>query len=511
MSTSPSWPSMTEYQEAIQSPKICFADIELRQATPVLNKLGLPRPVSGQFASVYDLQTRQSHWAIKCFLRNIPDLHDRYAKIADHLTGCALPYFVTFDYLTDGILVRGHFFPIVRMEWVDGLPLNHFLEKNLSKRGVLEKLEQDWLTMLADLQSVNVAHADLQYGNVLVAPDGRLRLIDYDGMWVPQLDGEGSHEIGHPDYQNPLRTGQDFHAHLDEFAGDVILIALRALQRRPELWDKYNTGENLLFRRSDFLEPADAELFAELRQLGDDEINETLDGLIDACSGAPRRGPSRHFTPRRGGHDDMDAPGGNVVRAAGAASRGGTAVAPARATARRKRVVVPGAATGGQSSVAVHPVRRKARPMARRPAAPATAPPADSGFLLGFARFIVHLLLLSAVTLAARIELPNLMAGRGDGATMVLGLGFGTAVVLGVLSLLSIFGRRPIYHTIGSLFFALAPMIILLVMFAELAIGGWSRWTGNDGFQAALMLTMLGSGAVGLLLQHAWQRQGELA
>ncbi len=49
----PSWPTMTEYQEAIQSPKLCFEQKDLRKGKPVTNPLGLPRPVSGQFASVY--------------------------------------------------------------------------------------------------------------------------------------------------------------------------------------------------------------------------------------------------------------------------------------------------------------------------------------------------------------------------------------------------------------------------------------------------------------------------
>ena len=103
------WPSMSEYQEAMQIPKICFGEKELRKGKPVLNKLGLPRPVSGQFACVYELESRGSHWAIKCFLRNIPDLHCRYAKIAGHLATCTLPYFVTFDYLEDGIKICGDF------------------------------------------------------------------------------------------------------------------------------------------------------------------------------------------------------------------------------------------------------------------------------------------------------------------------------------------------------------------------------------------------------------------
>ncbi len=79
---------MTEYQEAIQAPKVCFDDKQLKSGSPVMNKLGLPRPICGQFASVYELESGRSRWAIKCFLRNIPDLHSRYAKISDHLDKC---------------------------------------------------------------------------------------------------------------------------------------------------------------------------------------------------------------------------------------------------------------------------------------------------------------------------------------------------------------------------------------------------------------------------------------
>ena len=193
------WPTMTDYQEAVQAPRSCFDDGELKQGMPVMNKLGLPRPICGQFASVYELEHAGSRWAIKCFLRNIPDLHSRYAKIAKHLGTVELPYFCTFDYHQKGIRVGGNFYPIVKMEWVEGLALNSYVENNLNDRGALEALEVNWLQLLEDLHAVKVAHADLQHGNVLVADDGSLGLIDYDGMWVPRLKGETSHETGHPD------------------------------------------------------------------------------------------------------------------------------------------------------------------------------------------------------------------------------------------------------------------------------------------------------------------------
>lgn len=299
MSLSSYWPSMVDYQEAVQSPPSAFTSSELRCGTPVANKLGMPRPISGTFASVYELASGGHRWAVKCFLRNIPDLHRRYAKISDHLKQCRwLRYFATFEYQDKGILVQGKSFPLVKMEWVDGYPLNTFIEQNLSRRRVLAKLKKTWVKLLADLRSAHIAHGDLQHGNVLVAPNGDLRLIDYDGMWVPALAGEGSNETGHPDYQNPRRTQKDFHAGVDEFSDAVIQIAICALVRERSLWDKYNNGDNLLFRRRDFLDPRSSPLIADLRALGDPEISEKLDFLLNACarrrkapgkkSGAPR-------------------------------------------------------------------------------------------------------------------------------------------------------------------------------------------------------------------------------
>ena len=51
------WPTMTDYQEAVQAPQICFTDKQLTTGAAVLNKLGLPRPICGQFASVYEIES----------------------------------------------------------------------------------------------------------------------------------------------------------------------------------------------------------------------------------------------------------------------------------------------------------------------------------------------------------------------------------------------------------------------------------------------------------------------
>ncbi len=506
----PSWPTMTEYQEAIQSPKLCFDQKELRKGKPVMNTLGLPRPVSGQFASVYELDAQQSKWAIKCFLRNTADLHSRYASIAEHLSTVTLPYFVTFDYIETGIRIRGHFFPIVRMEWIDGLPLNEYVERNLSDPTALKQLERQWVSLLNDLRSVNVAHADLQHGNVLVDRDGGLRLIDYDGMWVPQLEGKGSHEIGHPDYQCPLRTGADFDADIDRFAGDVILIALRALAMRPELWDRYENGENVLFKRIDFVEPDNSDLIKDLRKLNDDEIDPRLDALVAACGGKTK-GTGGLFK-RKPEHTAMDAPSGNVVKAADMPPLHGTQPASSSKTItlpRPARVATRPAPARSGTAIAT-PATATTKPSVSKVAVttPITSHASEPSALLGLMRVMLHLILMTAVSFAAVIEFPVVMAGAHEDSTWLLGLSFCATAVVGALSLVTLFGRRPAHYVIRKLFCGMGAAVILFIIFTQLVVGEWSRWTGDDGLQCLLMMAMLVSGAVGLLTERAWRLQG---
>ncbi len=272
------WPSMVDYQDALQCPPVAFPSSELRFGKPVEDNLGLPRPCCGTFASVYELVSGRSRWAVKCFLRNTPNLHQRYERIADHLRlSRRLGYFVAFEYQPQGILVRGQPFPLVKMEWVEGCQLNTFIEQNLSRPRVLAKLKKRWSRLLPDLQAANMAHGDLQHRNVMVLRNGHLRLIDYDGMWVPELEGEDANETGHPDFQDPRRTQKTFNADIDAFSDAVIQIAIDALRMDPSLWERYNNGDNLLFRRQDFLDPESSSLITDLKALGDHEISEKLE------------------------------------------------------------------------------------------------------------------------------------------------------------------------------------------------------------------------------------------
>ena len=57
---------------------------------------------------------------------------------------------------------------------------------------------------------------------------------------------------------------------MDRFPLLLVAAALRALKARgKELWDRYDNGDNLLFKESDLREPTKSALFQELNQIGD--------------------------------------------------------------------------------------------------------------------------------------------------------------------------------------------------------------------------------------------------
>ena len=97
--------------------------------------LRLPVRWVGNFAIVYQVVCRQTGkvYAVKCFTRQVHDLRDRYRQIAAHLEEAQLPFTVEFQYLEQGIRVRGEWFPILKMRWVEGLTLNDFVEEHLQR------------------------------------------------------------------------------------------------------------------------------------------------------------------------------------------------------------------------------------------------------------------------------------------------------------------------------------------------------------------------------------------
>lgn len=272
------WPSPQEYNEALQCPAIAFVDAELMNCTIETTELGLPRPNTGMFASVYQVHANKS-WAVRCFLHNITDQPWRYAKLHETIQASGLPYFVDFEYQRQGIRCNNSLFPILKMEWCEGDPLDRWIEKNLLKPRLLHRLAEKWWQMAADLRSFEIAHGDLQHSNVFVL-DGEIKLVDYDGMFVPSLQQMGARELGHPAYQHPGRSSSDYGSYLDNFSMWVIYGVLECLLRDHQLWQQLRCGEDkLFFCERDLKDPTRSRSFQILENHDCNEVR-TIGRLI---------------------------------------------------------------------------------------------------------------------------------------------------------------------------------------------------------------------------------------
>ncbi len=174
------------------------------------------------------------------------------------------------------------------MQWVEGLTLNQFVAQYVDKPAMMDALLQIWLRTAMRLRGAGVAHGDFQHGNILLlAFNGStcslaLKLIDYDGIWVPALAEKRSGEVGHANYQHPQRARERiYNAEVDRFPLLLIATALRALKLKgKELWTKYDNGDNLLFKEADLLAPLKSLLFLDLTKIDDGIVRSQVDFLI---------------------------------------------------------------------------------------------------------------------------------------------------------------------------------------------------------------------------------------
>ena len=276
-------PAAQDFAEAIQNPSLCFADPDLKDSTVVCNPLGLPKVVSGQFACVFRLKYSRGEWAIRCFLRDIPDLASRYATIGRELNGAMLSYTTSFRYIERGIRVKGQWHPILVMDWLSGVLLNDYLHQRREDKAALTALADHFCHMANAMRDAGIAHGDLQHGNVLIVQD-RIILIDYDGMFVKSMATGKGYELGHRNYQHPERRDFDFGPDIDRFSIWVIVLSIIALTIDPTLWEELNGGDDaLLFRADDFKNPPSSKAFAVLRSRKNQNLDRIVEQLESLC------------------------------------------------------------------------------------------------------------------------------------------------------------------------------------------------------------------------------------
>jgi hypothetical protein len=277
-------PKPSAYSEAIQSPQSAFSDASLKTCIVKKDPYGMPVSYGGGFTSTFKVLCSNKDYAIRCFTRDVADLKKRYFAIGNCLKNLNSHFFVNTEYIENGIHVQGQWCPIIKMDWINGTVLDDFIHDNYNNPKIMGKLASDFESLVSFMEQNNIAHGDLQHGNIMINSN-QLFLIDYDGMFVPSLKGFDANGIGHPNYQHPQRQQKhcnDFSHTMDRFSTIVIYLSLLILEKESRFY-VYNNSANIIFSKKDFEYPETSAIFTELNNLNDPTLSEYIKRFKGLC------------------------------------------------------------------------------------------------------------------------------------------------------------------------------------------------------------------------------------
>jgi hypothetical protein len=247
---------------------------------------------SGAFAAVFKGSLHGTNYAIRCFLTAEDETINRYKTICDYLNNIQASWKTECEFIENEISINGNSYPILKMEWLNGLLINQFVSSHLADNNVLTELQKKLVSISNDIEKHKIGHGDLQCGNIIItgtSSNFQVKLIDYDGMYVPALANKKSIEKGRSEFQHPKRTIYNFSPEMDRFSFWVMITALEALKVDKTLWREvmqggFNTLDNFLFTIQDFLNPNQSNLFSRLYNLNSTSLNFYLDKLKLFCN-----------------------------------------------------------------------------------------------------------------------------------------------------------------------------------------------------------------------------------
>tara|TARA_B100000674_G_scaffold85188_2_gene59061 strand:+ start:230 stop:2197 length:1968 start_codon:yes stop_codon:yes gene_type:complete len=287
------FPSIINYEKAISLGEKSFANLTNIQFTPSskIGKVTIYTFGAGQFAVVFKAKMSEKNYALRCFQKATKKSLEKYKIVSSYLKKKNLDYFSEFKYYENEIKVEGKYYPVILMEWIDGESIHSYIGKNIKNKKNLSKI-QDLLCQLSkDLEKNKIGHGDLQSGNISIINDNgeiKIKLLDYDGIYVPGLSQLESNELGKPDFQHPKRKKEFFNEKIDRFSIWVLLTAIEAIKYDETLWDRisdggYNDLSNFCFLSEDFRNPNNSKLFDKLINSNHESVEKYAKKLKQFC------------------------------------------------------------------------------------------------------------------------------------------------------------------------------------------------------------------------------------
>lgn len=244
----------------------------------------------GSHSIVFKFRSLKSnkYRAYKFFTKGQHEIVERYKETVlyrkDNNSGFMPRMIVQEDALTtktdDGKVGK---FPMVVMDWIDGIKLSEFIRIHKSSPCDIAEIFCKFMNMASWLISNKITHGDLHPENIMVDSDGNLVLVDFDNFRTPSSKRHyGNHgdckEYFHP-YAHYIGDNSYYN---DDFSIALLALSLRAVVIDPSLLDEYEGTGGIFLSYDDLKDISESnklkEVFPSL-----DPVADELYGIFLRC------------------------------------------------------------------------------------------------------------------------------------------------------------------------------------------------------------------------------------
>ena len=273
-------PSAEEYINAISNYTFYFRTLENLKIITENNRVTY---VKGANSVVFKMQDELTgkYYAIKCYTDVKYDIYNRLEIVKTKLDLVESPYLVKFDIVYNEININVNdlvdeevvYFPVVIMDWVDGVTLDNYIPEPEKAKDDFRKLINNYKTMSSWLLEQRFCHGDISPKNIVITKDNNILLIDYDNMVFSDEEiPVSTNKMKDENFCNPCQESSKSEINIDNFSLVSIMISLiyeyesilKTWERNP--WGRNHNyyGRISFFKKEDYTDLGKSNLFKRI-------------------------------------------------------------------------------------------------------------------------------------------------------------------------------------------------------------------------------------------------------
>lgn len=269
-----------ECNSAILSDVQCFRT--LKHLVPVFDNEDFLIFIKGESSVIYKMEDKETgdYFAVKIYLDG-KDRAERYSIITDNLHNLDSPYFLPIHYFKDEFFINNNtsnslydsdkvLYPVLLMEWVEGVSLERFLYEMVDNTYMLEKIAYEFSRFTIWITLQPFVHGNIKANNIFVRYDGSPVLLDYDNFYSSAMT---------------IIEKCSNKESIDDSPLIAILLSLKVLSICPGLISQIRGNDYLLFSEKNFSNIPHTQLFKILFPSFSGELNKLLGTMLIMNSG----------------------------------------------------------------------------------------------------------------------------------------------------------------------------------------------------------------------------------